>query len=92
MVREIGTAARAEITQLLGRPAHLRLHVKVAPDWTDSPEGIARLGYRRENEVGRRQKPEPPEAQERPLVALVGRPNVGNPRCSTAWWAAGPRW
>jgi GTP-binding protein Era len=45
MVRDVGTAARAEITQLLGRPAHLRLHVKVDPNWTDSPEGIARVGY-----------------------------------------------
>jgi GTPase len=46
MIRDVGTAARAEITKLLGRPAHLKLHVKVAPDWTDSPQGIARLGYR----------------------------------------------
>jgi GTP-binding protein Era len=46
MIRDVGTAARAEIDRLLGRAAHLRLHVKVAPRWTDSPEGIARLGYR----------------------------------------------
>jgi GTP-binding protein Era len=46
MIREVGTAARAEITRLLARPAHLRLHVKVSLRWTDSPEGIARLGYR----------------------------------------------
>jgi GTPase len=47
MVRDVGTAAREEITRLLGRPAHLRLHVKVAPDWTDTPEGLARVGYQR---------------------------------------------
>lgn len=47
MIRDVGTDARAEITRLLGRPAHLRLHVKVAPDWTSSPAGIARLGYRK---------------------------------------------
>lgn len=47
MVRDIGTRARVEATQLLGRPAHLRLHVKVAPGWTSSPEALARLGYRR---------------------------------------------
>jgi GTPase len=47
MIREVGTAARAEITQLIGRPCHLRLHVKVAPDWTTSAEAIARLGYER---------------------------------------------
>jgi GTPase len=46
MVRDVGSAARLEITQMLGRPAHLRLHVKVVPNWTDSPEGIARVGYR----------------------------------------------
>jgi GTP-binding protein Era len=46
MVRDVGSAARLEISNLLGRPAHLRLHVKVAPNWTDSPEGIARVGYR----------------------------------------------
>jgi GTP-binding protein Era len=47
MVRDVGTSARAEITKLLGRPVHLRLFVKVAPDWTTSEVGIARLGYRK---------------------------------------------
>jgi GTP-binding protein Era len=50
MIKEIGTAARTEITQLIGRPAHLRLHVKVAPEWTASAESIARLGYSRGGE------------------------------------------
>jgi GTP-binding protein Era len=47
MIRDVGTEARAEITRLIGRPAHLRLHVKVAPDWTNSEGGIARVGYRK---------------------------------------------
>ncbi len=47
MVRDIGAAARAEITRLIGRPVHLRVHVKVAPDWSSSEAGIGRLGYRR---------------------------------------------
>lgn len=47
MIRDVGTAAREEVTKLLGRPAHLRLHVKVATDWTSSPASIARLGYER---------------------------------------------
>ena len=47
MIKDVGTAARAEITKLLGRPAHLRLHVKVAPEWSTSPADIARLGYRK---------------------------------------------
>jgi GTP-binding protein Era len=48
MIKDVGTAARAEITKLLGRPAHLRLHVKVAPEWSSSPADIARLGYRKD--------------------------------------------
>ena len=49
MIRDVGMASREEITRLLGRPAHLRLHAKVAPDWTESPESIARLGYKQED-------------------------------------------
>jgi GTP-binding protein Era len=48
MIRDVGQSAREEITRLLGRPAHLRLHAKVAADWTTSPESIARLGYDRQ--------------------------------------------
>ncbi|MES1157891.1 MAG: GTPase Era [Haliangium ochraceum] len=47
MLRDIGTRARAEVSALLDRPAHLRLFVKVAPEWTSSPEAVARLGYDR---------------------------------------------
>ena len=46
MIREIGMKARAGVTELLGRPAHLMLEVKVEPEWTTSPEALARLGYR----------------------------------------------
>lgn len=45
MIREIGTKARAEIGALLGRPAHLRLEVRVLPEWTTSPDALARAGY-----------------------------------------------
>ncbi len=45
MIRDVGTAARGEITRLLDRPAHLKLEVRVAPDWTTSPEVLAELGY-----------------------------------------------
>ena len=34
-LKAIGAAARAEITQHLGRPVHLYLHVKVEPKWGD---------------------------------------------------------
>jgi GTP-binding protein Era len=46
MIREVGTKARAQITELLGRPAHLKLHVKVDAEWSTSPAALARLGYR----------------------------------------------
>jgi GTP-binding protein Era len=45
MIRDIGTRARAGISDLLQRPAHLKLHVKVHPDWTTSAEALARYGY-----------------------------------------------
>jgi GTP-binding protein Era len=34
-IREIGAAARAELSELLGRKVHLFLHVKVKPDWEE---------------------------------------------------------
>jgi GTP-binding protein Era len=52
MIKEVGTTAREEIIKLLGRPAHLRLHVKVVPEWSDSPAGIARMGYHKGAEGG----------------------------------------
>ena len=47
MIKDIGTRARAEVSTLLDRPAHLRLFVKVAPEWTSSADAIARVGYER---------------------------------------------
>jgi len=35
MIRQIGEAARTELSQLLGRKVHLFLHVKVKPDWEE---------------------------------------------------------
>jgi GTP-binding protein Era len=34
-IKDIGSAARANITELLGRPVHLFLHVKVKEDWAE---------------------------------------------------------
>ncbi|HEY4186602.1 MAG TPA: GTPase Era [Polyangia bacterium] len=47
MIRDIGSRARAEVSEMLGRPAHLRLHVKVAPEWTSSTNTLANAGYQR---------------------------------------------
>ena len=45
VIREIGKAAREEATKLLGRPAHLKLFVKVQRDWTTTTQAIGQLGY-----------------------------------------------
>lgn len=47
MIRDIGSRARREVSEMLGRPAHLRLHVKVAAEWTASNSSIANVGYQR---------------------------------------------
>lgn len=49
MIRDVGTRARLAISELLQRPAHLKLNVRVEPDWTTSPQAMAALGYRTES-------------------------------------------
>jgi GTP-binding protein Era len=49
MIRDVGTRARLAIGELLQRPAHLKLTVRVEPDWTTSPQAMAALGYRAES-------------------------------------------
>jgi GTPase len=44
MVRQIGTRARPEIEQLLGRTIYLELQVKVRPRWRRDEATLARLG------------------------------------------------
>jgi GTPase len=48
MIRDVGTAARKEIGDMVGRPVHLRLNVRVEEGWTDSPAGLAEAGYHEE--------------------------------------------
>lgn len=43
-LKTIGAAARAEITQHLGRPVHLYLHVKVNPRWDDDRSLYREIG------------------------------------------------
>jgi GTP-binding protein Era len=45
MIKDIGVKAREEISRLLGLPVHLKLHVKIDPDWTDQITGLRRMGY-----------------------------------------------
>ena len=44
-LREIGTAARRGIEELLGRRIHLDLHVAVEADWQRDPKKLDRLGF-----------------------------------------------
>ncbi|HEX2574069.1 MAG TPA: GTPase Era [Polyangia bacterium] len=45
MVREIGSRARGEISQLLDCPVHLKLFVRVEPEWTTDLRGLRKMGY-----------------------------------------------
>lgn len=44
-LKSIGTAARKEITTLLGKKVFLRLWVKVKSDWTDDEHALNSLGF-----------------------------------------------
>lgn len=43
-IRQIGELARHELAEMLGRPAHLFLHVKVKPGWAESRDAWRDLG------------------------------------------------
>jgi GTP-binding protein Era len=45
MIREIGTRARHEISQLLAVPVHLKLFVRVDEGWTENARTLRELGY-----------------------------------------------
>lgn len=44
-LKEVGTKARAEIEQLLGRRVYLDLHVRVAKEWQRDPKQLRKLGF-----------------------------------------------
>lgn len=43
-IRELGQAARVQLTSILGRTVHLFLHVKVNPDWSDDKSVYRDIG------------------------------------------------
>jgi GTP-binding protein Era len=43
-IKALGEAARAELTELLGRKVHLFLHVKVKPDWEEDRSLYREIG------------------------------------------------
>ncbi|GHU01157.1 GTPase Era [Alphaproteobacteria bacterium] len=44
LIKKIGTAARVELTEALGRPIHLFLFVKVREGWLDDPARFRAMG------------------------------------------------
>ncbi|HMN44827.1 MAG TPA: GTPase Era [Povalibacter sp.] len=44
-LKEVGRAARIEMSELFGRPVHLELWVKVKENWSDSEAALRQLGY-----------------------------------------------
>jgi len=46
MLKQIGTRARQEMEQVLGRKIYLDLHVKVQPGWREKPDFLAALDWR----------------------------------------------
>ena len=45
MLKEIGTQARHELEEMLGRRIFLELHVKVEKGWTSDPRKLKELGF-----------------------------------------------
>lgn len=44
-IKTVSTAARAEMETLLEQQVFLRVHVRVEPNWTNSPKSMRKLGY-----------------------------------------------
>ena len=50
MIKEIGTAARKELEDILGVKVFLELRVKVAPAWREDPRRVRQLDWRHQLE------------------------------------------
>ena len=44
-LREISRLARMDIQEMLGKPVHLEVWVKVKKGWSDDPAALRKLGY-----------------------------------------------
>jgi GTP-binding protein Era len=45
MLKRVGTGARKEIEEFLGKKVFLELYVKVAREWRDNPRMLKKFGY-----------------------------------------------
>ena len=50
MIKEIGTAARKELEEILGVKIFLDLRIKVERDWRENPNRVRQLDWRRQLE------------------------------------------
>ncbi len=46
MLKKVGTEARKELEEFLGRKVYLELYVKVTENWRDKPSVLKRFGYK----------------------------------------------
>jgi GTP-binding protein Era len=46
MIKQIGTAARAELERYFGAKLHLDLHVRVKAEWRDDERALDEIGLR----------------------------------------------
>jgi GTP-binding protein Era len=44
-LKRVGTEARKEMEDFLGKKVFLEMHVKVAPEWRDNPRMLKKFGY-----------------------------------------------
>ena len=44
-LREISRLARADVQEMLGKPVHLEVWVRVKKGWSDDPAAMRKLGY-----------------------------------------------
>jgi GTP-binding protein Era len=51
MMKRIGTAARLRVESMLGKHVHLKLWVRVTPDWMNDPSKLRELGYGKTEDV-----------------------------------------
>ncbi len=45
MLKRVGTAARKDMEEFLGKKVFLELYVRVAPEWRDNPRMLKKFGY-----------------------------------------------
>ena len=45
MLKRVGTAARKEMEEFLGKKVFLEMYVRVAHEWRDNPRMLKKFGY-----------------------------------------------